>query len=583
MSPRRASLLAIAVILLPACGDRGDAPLSGVLITLDTTRTDALGCYGGDGATPHIDRLARESVVYEAAHTVAPVTLPAHASMLTGFYPPRHTVRTNGLVPLPASAETLAERAREAGFETAAFLAAAVLDPPYGLNQGFDVYDTPRGTSRLATSHMVERGDAEVSKAAVEWLRARDSSKPFFLWVHFFNPHAPYSPPPAFRRGGRSDRDLYLGEVAAMDAAFGELVEALEETQGLDRTLVVVVADHGEALGAHGETTHTILVYEELLSVPFLIRHPDGRGAGERVKEIVSVVDVFPTMLEGLGLGTPGDVDGVPLSGAAESADRGVYFESFDGYLNYGWSPLAGWMNAEGKYTHATAPELYDLRSDRAERVNRLATDPEAAEPYIEAIRAMAAKPALERGGDETVDESHRAALQALGYTAAASGSTPIPHPLAATGFPHPVERMDELDAFHAAVLGYNAASQRRDQAGVDEAIRRMTRIADENPNNAYANSVLGSFLYSQGRAADAVRRLRAMPEHGQDRSDVQDVLGHCLEHLGQIEHALPCFLRALNLKPGDAHQLEDVIRVLRKLGRHEEARPFVELLGRGR
>ncbi len=575
-------LIALAAALPVACDGGGGAPLSGVLIPLDTTRADALGCYGGDDATPNLDKLAEESVLFEGARTVTPVTLPSHASMLTGLYPPRHTVRTNGLTPLPASAVTLAERAQAAGFETAAFLSAVVLDPPFGLAQGFDLYDTPPAALRGTNVHMAERSDQVVARAAIRWLEERDDTRPFFLWVHFFDPHAPYDAPLRFQTFGLGTRAAYLAEVAAMDDALGEFIDALDRVHGLDDTLTIVVGDHGEALGAHGEETHSILVYEELLRVPLLVRAPGGKGGGTRVSDIVSVVDVFPTMLEGLGLGTPGRIDGVNLLSRPDDPTRGVYFESYDGYLNYGWSPMAGWMDAEGKYVHGTSPEFFDLRDDVRELSN-LYTDEESVTPYRDALSALDALPPLEKDDEDTVDETHVAAIQSLGYAASGAAATRIPRLLENTQLPDSRSRLDELDALHAAVLDYQGAIQRKDQAGVDDALQRMAVIGDRNPQNAYANGALASFLYRQGRASEAMRRLLAVPEERRERSNLQDTLGHCYELLKSPEQALRHFVRALELRPGDSHGLQDIIRVLHSLGRGDEAEPFIRQLNRAR
>ncbi len=569
-------LLGLAAALPLACNGGGDTPRSGVLITLDTTRTDALGCYGGDGATPHLDELARSSVLFEGARSVAPITLPSHASMLTGLYPPRHTVRTNGLTALPDSAVTIAERAREAGFETAAFLSAVVLDPPFGLAQGFDVYDTPHATGAATGVHMVERPDRDVAQAAIRWLRERDDARPFFLWVHFFDPHAPYEPPPPFRPRTPGTRAAYLGEVAAMDQACGAVLDALD----LDDVFLVVVGDHGEGLGDHGEETHTILLYEELLRVPLLIRPPGGLGAGERTPDLVSVVDVFPTMLEALELGSPGNVDGVSLVQAGGFGPRGVYFESYDGYLNYGWSPMAGWMDARGKYVHGTNPEFYDLDTDAGERTN-LYADEQAVAAYRDALAALDAMPPLERGEEDVVDEAHLAGIKALGYSASGAAATRSPRLLENTRRPDSRDRLDELDALHAAVLAYQSATERKDAAGIEDALTRMAGIADRNPENSDANGALASFLYRQGRASDAIRRLLSVPEERRDRANLQDTLGHCYEYLKSPEQALPRYLRALELKPGDPHGLQDVIRVLQSLGRGDEAQPFLRQLNR--
>ena len=456
-----------------------------------------------------------------------------------------------------------------------------MLDPPFGLNQGFDVYDTPRGTAALSTSHMVERSDAEVTRAATAWLRERDDERPFFLWVHYFDPHAPYEPAPAFRPARGDDRANYLGEVAAMDAAFGEFIDVLDEEHGLDDTLVVVVSDHGEALGAHGEPTHSVLVYQELLAIPFMIRFPDGARGGEQVGEIVSVVDVFPTMLEGLGLGAPGNVDGISLMNATLPPDRGVYFESHEGYLNYGFSPLVGWIDAEGKYIHGTGPEFYDLAADRGEVNNLYPEQQPATERYRRAIEELATKPVLEKNSESLFDTGLRSDIQKLGYAAVASVSAEIPRLLEPTGFPDARDRMDELARFYTAILSYNGAKRRGNAAAINEALMFLEQLADANPENLAANDALGNLFYQEGRAEDAIDRLQNLPDRGRDRATVQDILGHSYERLGAPEQALPHFRRALELKPGDAHQLEDMIRILLSLQRSEEARTYLDLLNR--
>ena len=584
---KQAHALAVALVIGCGigCGGGGseERPLSGVLITLDTTMSSALGSYGaGPDATPHLDALAREGLVFREARTVAPLTLPSHASMLTGLFPPRHGVRDNGLAALPRAATTLAERASERGFETAAFVAAVVLGSPWGLAQGFDVYDEVRGGgSGAATAHMKERRAADVTASAKQWLSARDDERPFLLWVHYFDPHEPYDPPPEFLAPGTLPTDkraLYAAEVRAMDAAIGELVDALDEEWGFENLFTVVVADHGEGFGMHGEETHSVLVYEELVHVPLIVREPGPRGratAGADRGEIASVADVYPTFLAALELGPAGDVDGVDLLGAPIDDERGVYFESMTGYLAYGWSPLVGWVDERGKYTHATTPELYDLRTDPGERTNLARERRDDVGRYQRALAELANRSVLERGAGDEVDENARAGIGDLGYANVAGGEVDFPALLERTGWPHPKERMPELEAFYAATLRFNEAYPRRDIDGVRSAIEQMTRIVDANPNNVYALNVLASFLFQMGNHAEALKRLRQIPPHGVDRLNVQDLMGHALEALNRPEEALPHFLRADQLKPNDAHQIEDVVRVLRKLGREDEAVRF--------
>lgn len=554
-----AGLAVLALAMLPlavlplACGGGVAAPTSGLLVTLDTTRADALGCYGGrPGVSVHLDELAEESLVFTRAHTVAPLTTPSHASMLTGLYPPRHGVRDNAHRPLGPAATTLAERAREAGLQTAAFVSAVVLAEVWGLDQGFEHYDVPADSRSLATEHMVERSADQVVERALAWLRGRDRSRPFFLWVHFFDPHAPYEPPPAALR--QAGGNPYLGEVAAMDRACGRLFDELRGEGALDDTLVVVAGDHGEALGAHGEPTHSVLCYQEVLRVPLLVR--DARVGPGRRDDVVSVVDVLPTFLEGLGLGPLADpVDGRSLlSPPGSQGQRGVYFESYDGFLNYGWSPIAGWLEGERKYLHGSAPELYDLARDPLEATNLLERGEEA-RSHREAIARLAELPVLPTE-DVEVDRDAREDVRALGYGGAADAEQTLPHPLEPTGRMDARERMGELARFYEATLLFN-----RGEAG--PAIEGMRAVLAENPRNVAAASVLASFLLTGGRDAQAIEVLLSIPEEERDRLNVQDHLGHAYENLGRLDQALVHFRRALERKPGDPHQTQDVERVL--------------------
>lgn len=545
----------LAGALSAACGGVSEPALSAVLITLDTTNRDALGCYGQVLAiTPNLDRLAAESILFEEARTVAPLTLPAHASMLTGLVPLRHGVRDNALRPLDDSAATLAERLRERGFQSAAFVSAVVLAAPWGLDQGFDVYDAPlsseEGSAGGPTAHMLERPAADTVGAACAWLRARDRTRPFLLWVHGFEPHEPHAPPRELLE--RAQGNPYLGEVAALDRALGELLAALREEPGLDRLVLVVAADHGEALGAHGERTHSVLCYERVLRVPLLLRLPARPRAGERVPVPASVADIAPTILDALGFGPLEGVDGVSLLRAGPG--RGTYFESCTGYLNYGWSPIAGWVDGRGKYLHGTNPEFYDLALDPLERTNLFAGRAEDVERCRRALAALAALPRLAQAS-EGPSAALREDIQALGYAGGAALDAVLPGPLESTALPDARERMGELERFYRAVLRHNGGK-------VDEAIEELAQIAAENPGNIYALNVLATYLFERRRLPEALSTLARIPERGQDRVNVQDLYGHCLEQLGRVEEALARFERALELEPRSAHQRADLERV---------------------
>lgn len=567
--------LALLTCATPSCNDAPE-PWNALLITLDTTNANALGCYEPRHArvTPILDELAREALIFENARSVAPLTLPAHASMLTGLTPLRHSVRTNGLSPLPASALTLAELAKESGYQTAAVVAAVVLAKPFGLAQGFDHYDEPPAQDSRAGLHMAERDAAAVTRAALEWLAARDTSKPFFLWIHYFDAHAPYAPPERFRE--QAAGNTYLGEVAHVDAAIGTLLDALRAEDLFDSTLIAVVGDHGESLERRGEPTHSVLCYDETLRVPFIVRSPDGERAGERSAALVSVADVLPTFARALHLAAPRGLDGIALQDGPVASERAVYFESYDAYLNYGWSPLAGCVEGSVKYVHGTHPELFDLASDPGETRNVIEARPEQAERLRAVIASWDSAEKLGLASGEALDADWQRELAAMGYASAGLATAKLPEPTADTGLPDPRSRMAELRAFYDATL----AGERGE---LGKAIEDLRAIVEGNPRNVHALTVLATFLVQAGRPRDVLDTLELMPKEQRDRLNVQDSYGHAFEALGNHEQALKHFMRTDELRPNDRHQLEDLVRVLERLGRSEELAKARERLAKAR
>jgi len=537
----------ILLALVAACG--GEAPVElgprrpGVLITLDTTNAGVLDIYGDDlGLTPNLTELSRSSVVFDRAHTVAPITLPAHTSMLTGLYPLRHGVRENGMMSLSGEAETLAELAREAGFETAAFISASVLLAHYGLDQGFEVYDEPKDKKGRPAMRTGERSSALVTDAALQWLEERDDDRPFLLWVHYFDPHKPYTPPAEFleKAGG----DPYRAEVTAMDHDLGRLIDALDRRYGLDELMLAVVADHGEGFDAHDEETHSLLCYETTVHVPFLLRYPDGRRAGTRSDELVSVVDVFPTFLRQLGLRPSPEVDGVDLSDSPVPADRGVYVESYSGYLTYGWSPLAAWIDGTGKYLHSSEPEFYDLDEDPGELRNLLSSGEADPEPHRRAIAALARLPRLESGEQVELDSAQIAELNALGYAAAGLEARELPDPLDDSSLPAPASRT-EVHAKSNHALGLLAHGRNA------EAIPLLREVIAENPRDINALEGLGSALVHVGRFREAIEPLEALLATGNDRHLARICLGVSYEEIGDYEKSLLHFKGARAIHAG--------------------------------
>jgi arylsulfatase A-like enzyme len=416
---RRAPAILIAIGVLAVLtwhvSARRRAPVGVVLVTLDTTRADRLSAYGFmDAAMPALDRLAREGVVFDQATTVAPLTLPAHASLLTGLLPPRLGVRDNADTALAATHTTLAEILHARGFRTGAFVASAVLDPERGLAQGFDVYKGAVASRPTMTEARQRRAD-DVTTDALQWLEQVAGSR-FFLWTHLYDPHAPYDPPEPFRS---RHADPYVGEIAFADSQIGRLLDELARRQLLERTVVVVASDHGEGLGEHGERDHGIFVYETVLRVPLMIRVPRGHIPPRRVAEVVRLTDVMPTVLELLDLPAP-SMDGVSLvrlmAGRAQ-----LHLEAYAEAMypqRFGWSPLRSLRDERFKLIDAPRPELYDLERDPFEQHNVYDVHPYVAEVMRQRIASFDAggPPGVAAASAAGPSTELRERLSALGY-----------------------------------------------------------------------------------------------------------------------------------------------------------------------
>jgi arylsulfatase A-like enzyme len=352
-----------------------------LLITIDTLRADALGSYGGRAAAPNLDALARDGVRFTFAHAHAVVTLPSHVSIMTGRYPFEHNVRDNAGFRLADSAETLAEAARAKGFATGAFVGAFPLDRQFGLAQGFDAYDD-LGGREVAPSDFAftERPAADVVSLARTWIEQQQ--KPWLVWVHVFDPHSPYAPPPPF--DAQYSGHPYAGEVAYTDSALGPLLELARQSNR--PTTVVVTGDHGEGLGDHGEPTHGVFAYESTLRIPLILAQFAGRSPAEaRVNSAregghpgytsdvpVRHVDIVPTIADLTGIAVPADLPGRTLLTATngESEPRPMYFEAMTAMLKRGWAPLRGVIAGREKFIDLPVEELYDLATDAREGRN---------------------------------------------------------------------------------------------------------------------------------------------------------------------------------------------------------------------
>jgi arylsulfatase A-like enzyme/Flp pilus assembly protein TadD len=420
LASRCALLLALASAaggcnLISADAARGPNVL---LVTIDTLRADRVGAYGArDVATPTLDRLAARGVLFEQAMATVPLTLPSHASILTGQYPPTHGVRHNAIFRLADEAETVAERFSAAGFATGAVIGAAVLDPAFGLAQGFDHYDATLPEERSAAGGFHERPAAAVTDAALAWLRETD--EPFFLWLHYYDVHSSYKPPEPFATRFRDHP--YDGEAAYVDQELGRLLAELEKSERLAATVVAVTSDHGEGLGEHGEETHSYLIYESDLHVPLIIAGP-GVPAGRRIPAVASNTGLAPTLLRLAGLPPLAKTDVGDLSAAWREGEPELpgwaYAESLAGELDHGWAPIHAIRSDAFHYIRAPRPELFSAANDPRQRANLL---PSSDASHAEVVgreegritellaRSTAAKPV-------DVDAEMRSRIEALGY-----------------------------------------------------------------------------------------------------------------------------------------------------------------------
>jgi arylsulfatase A-like enzyme/Tfp pilus assembly protein PilF len=522
-----------------------------ILITLDTTRADHLGCYGNrEARTPVIDDLARNGVLFAQAASPAPLTLPAHCSIMTGLYPTNHGVRLNGTNALSQQQTTLAEALAGKGYETGAFLGAFVLDGRWGLNQGFGTYDDRFDLKKFKQIDLagVQRPANEVMDAALDWLD-RHKTAPFFAWVHLYDPHTPYAPPEplgaAFR--SRGPAGAYAGEIAFTDQQIGRVTSWLRNAALDQRTIIVVVGDHGEGLGSHGEGTHGFFVYDYALHVPFIVTTPIDELKGVRVGEQVSLVDVFPTVLALTGTAIPSGVHGrslLPLMfGSASEGDTYAYGESMAPDLQFGWSALHSLRSSRYKYIEAPRPELYDLAADPAETTNVFAQQSTLAFEMARRLDRLMAETSRDAAVPEAanLDQETLERLAALGYvgTATPAGRT-------GGGSKAMTDPKDKLDVF----IAVQRAGELMANGDYAEAAKSLETAIAHDDAMPQALLMLGSCYSELGRTKDAKARFDQVLKR--DPQSIQALIGlaNILMEEGRTADVVTLSKRTLSLDP---------------------------------
>ncbi len=505
-----------------------------MLVTIDTLRADRVGVYGLSSArTATLDGLARDGVRFDRAWAPAPITLTTHASVMSGRYPPGHGARHNGIA-VDQTVPTLATTLKAAGFATAAFVSAFPLDRRFGLQRGFDVYDDqlPRMPDGRPLN---ERAGSDTVARASSWVQSHGSDR-FFLWVHLFEPHAPYGDagPTATSRPALS---RYDDEIATADREIGRMLDALGD-RSLS-TLVVATADHGEAFGEHGEVGHSIFVYDTTLRVPLIMWGPNV-PRGLVVKDDVSLVDVAPTIVSLLGLPAM-DADGrslVPaLDGQALGA-RAIYAESFAPLFDFGWAGLRAVREGSWKYIAAPKPELYELASDPGESVNHVAADPQrAARLEVQASRWSAAEPGAAAAANANAEAVAR--LRALGYVGGL-GRTKVP-PFGSR--PDPKDRI---------ALASRLAMVTSGEVQGDELVATLEAILRDDPQNPQAHLRLGFAELQKNRCGRAEPHLRAAIVAGVPSADAGLGLAECRGRAGDLRGAGDALAAARAAEPGN-------------------------------
>lgn len=449
-----------------------------LLITLDTTRADALGCFGGNlKTTPNLDRVAGRSHLFERCEASVPQTMPSHTTIFSGLHPFNHGVRKNLAVMVGSDVPLVTEELHRRGYSTGAFVSSFVVDGRFGLARGFEHFDGP--DLRPRDGGGMERRAAETVRAAVDWIGEQEAH--WFAWVHLFDPHAPYDPPEPF--ASRFPDSPYHGEVAYMDNEVGRLIGALVAQGLFDSTVVVIAGDHGESLGEHGEETHGILLYEATTRVPLLIHMP-GQKAAERHSHPVGLIDIAPTIREMVGIETPGD--GRSLLPVLEGKNEGLggrilYIESLEGYLRNGWAPLFALVGSGHKYIEAPKPELYDLGADPDESRDLLSVRTELADAFGRRLTEI--RPENESFGGETIvlSADEEAALLALGYVEGSPG--------AGAG-----TRRNPMEAIHLAPV-HQQALEAKAAGDLDRAAALFRRELGQDPESPVLLWYLGSCL----------------------------------------------------------------------------------------
>ena len=538
-------------------------PLNLVVITIDTLRPDHLHCYGYSKIeTPSVDSIAASGVRFENAVTQTPLTPPSHASIFTGLYPTVHHVRDTGGFVLQSSSTTLAKILQQEGWDTAAFVSSAVLKKLFGFNQGFAVYDDemPRPGSSRDFMEDPERRAGDTIDRAVRWLDGQ-SGKPYFLWVHLYDPHMPYQPPSPFKETYR-DRP-YDGEIAYADRELGRLFAAVRKKSPAEKTILAVLSDHGESLGEHGEYTHGVFLYDATLRIAFLMSGP-GIPAGFLVKQQARTIDFLPTVLDLMGGKAPASVQGVslmPSFGGRDVRTAVSYAETLYPKINMGWSELRAIRTNHWKYVRARKPELYDLSQDPAETTNLIQGHAAEVQGFEAQLKAVIGGDGTEKVETSVMDARTLDQLKSLGYVSGFSSRT---YNLTGQGA-DPKDRVGILKLLALAEDPNAHTPDSRRIALLEQAVR-------QDPINPDLYYQLGAKYEKVHRYADAMNLYRTALEKGIQNGRLHSRIADLLIRSGKKDEAIPEYEKAAQLNPADTASQTNLATAYLDKGRLSDA-----------
>ncbi len=554
-------------------------PYNVVLISLDTVRADALGYTGSALAqTPNIDRMAHEGFYFTQAVSTNSLTTPAHSSLLTGRYPTAHDVHNNGVYALPASETTLAEFLKEHGYNTAAHVGAFPVSRRFGLAQGFDLYDDrtelpeQEKDAPFRMGAFAQRSAGAVADSAIRWAKNElPAHQPFFLFLHFFDPHAPYSPPQEFiQRYGTSKEQRYAGEIAYVDTQIGRVLSALDELGVRTNTIFVVIGDHGESLGEHGEETHGLFIYDSTIRIPMLFSGgpvPAGASSDEQI----GLIDIFPTVADLLGIEIPEGLHGrsfkeIILGKKTNIEDVPYYVESFLSFESFGWSPLIGLRTSSRKLIRAPRSELYDLGTDPHEEKNIYRADAgesQRLEEELTRILQTCTEGKTDARAKLTGEELEQ--LRSLGYITAGVRQGKK------TRLDDPKDRVDLFRKMEEASLNIFQG------VDVETSISKLKDLAAEDPENETLQLIVGQALSAAGREDEAERHFRSIIKRFPDLTNAYNELATLLLKKEKWKEAIGFLKESLETDPLQLELYSQLVHALNKMGRSQEAITLIE------